>query len=225
MRRHALCCFAVISYLFLAHAVHAARLVEDVVFSDKVSVEGQALSLNGVGVGRRLSEKFTVLALYLPAPAKDFTTAVKMKGAKRLEIVNLRPLSTRNMGKYFLQAMRDSSDKEALQKDSFAFYEFGSLFDSAGDRAMGDRTTLDFVPGTGLVVRVNGKAQGKPVDSEPIFNMLMESFTGAKARESMRNGLLGIVPVGTAVDEPTPINPARRASGKSATEPLKQKAQ
>ncbi|MDP3610346.1 MAG: chalcone isomerase family protein, partial [Rubrivivax sp.] len=58
----------------------------------------------------------------------------------------------------------------------------------------GDNFSIDYVPGVGTSVLVNGKAQGEPVKEPEFFNALLRIWLGPKpADESLKAALLGRV--------------------------------
>lgn len=167
-----------------------AKQIEGVTFEDAVTLGGQRLMLNGVGLGQQLTEKVVVAGLYLGSRQTTAETVLATPGPKRLELVYLRKLSSKAMSRALTKAMRESDERNELNKDTLSLVEFGQIFDSAGDRNLGDRITLDWLPGVGTEMRLNGKLLGT-IKSEAIYRLLLRIHVGAKARERMREGLLG----------------------------------
>jgi Chalcone isomerase-like len=183
--------FYCIVSLVLSQSIHAKQL-EGVNFDDVATVGGQRLVLNGVGLGQQLTEKIVVAGLYLGNKQTSGDAVIAQAGAKRLELVYLRKLSSKAMSRALTKAMRDSDEKSELTKDPVALAEWGQTFDSAGDRNAGDRVTIDWIPGTGMEMRLNGRLlESKPNKNEAIFRLLLRIHVGPKARERMREGLLG----------------------------------
>ena len=167
------------------------RQVEGISFEEGITIDKHKLVLNGIGLNQQLSEKISVLGLYLPSKQTTSQGASSVQGAKRIELVYLRKVSSKAMSRYLMKAMRDSDEKSELLKDPQALADFGRIFDTAGDRAAGDRVTIDWIPGRGMEMKVGGKAKGEPINSEALYRLLINSVTGPKAKEKMRDGLLG----------------------------------
>ena len=54
----------------------------------------------------------------------------------------------------------------------------GEMFGSIKSLGPGDVVTDDWIPGTGLVVTVNGKVQGEPITDPEFFHGLMSIWFG-----------------------------------------------
>ncbi|MBC7598899.1 MAG: chalcone isomerase family protein, partial [Polaromonas sp.] len=59
----------------------------------------------------------------------------------------------------------------------------------------GETMTIDWVPGTGTVITVKGKAQGSPFNDVEVFNVLLGIWIGPSAADwKLRDDLLGKMP-------------------------------
>jgi hypothetical protein len=173
-----------------AMAAHAAPPVEGVTFEDAVTIAGQKLALNGIGVGQQLIEKVHVSALYLNARKSDTAGVLAADGAKRLETVFVRKVSARALSRFFVNGLRKSAESRALMQHITDVARFGELFDKSGERAAGDRVTMDWVPGSGIEVRINGKLLTPIINNEPIYRLLLDMYVGPDANKRLREGLL-----------------------------------
>jgi hypothetical protein len=176
----------------LAGAAPSARadVVEGIPFDDITVVANQRLVLNGIGVGQQLTEKVHVAALYLVARQADATAVLAAPGAKRLETVFLRRVSSRALTRFFVNGMRESAESRALMQHIADVARFGELFSSTGERLVGDRVTMDWVPGTGIEVRVNARLLAPVINNEAIYRLLLDVHVGPKANRRLRDGLL-----------------------------------
>jgi Chalcone isomerase-like len=187
--RHFYSLMILLATLLVQHV--SAAQIEGVNFDDQAMVQGQRLILNGVGLNQQLSEKVFVAALYLPSKQTTLQSINTLQGAKRLELNYLRKVSSKTISRYFTKAMRDSDEKNELMKDPMSLFEFGRIFDTGGDRIAGDRVTIDWIPGKGIDLRLNGASKGNPINNEALYRLLINSLTGPKAKTKMRDGLLG----------------------------------
>jgi hypothetical protein len=169
----------------------SAAQIEGINFEDQAVVQGQRLVLNGVGLNQQLSEKVFVAALYLPSKQTTLQGINTLQGAKRIELSYLRKVSSKAISKFFTKAMRDSDEKNELIKDPMSLFEFGRIFDTGGDRVAGDRVSIDWIPGKGMDLRLNGTSKGAPINNEALYRLLVNSLAGAKSKAKMRDGLLG----------------------------------
>jgi hypothetical protein len=66
------------------------------------------------------------------------------------------------------------------------------IFSAKKRLAAGENFSVDFVPGVGTSVLVNGKPQGEPVREVEFFNALMSIWLGPKpADDGLKAALLG----------------------------------
>jgi hypothetical protein len=188
MRRRELACALLGGAL--GGSVRATTVVEGASFEDAVTIGGQRLILNGVGVAMQLIEKVHVSALYLQAPQTDPVQLLGMVGPKRIETVFLRKVSSRALTRFFVNGMRSSAEARSLMQHISDVARFGELFSKGGDRNAGDRIAMDWVPGRGLEARVSGQLVEPVVNNEVVFRLLLDLYTGASANKRLREGLL-----------------------------------
>jgi hypothetical protein len=168
----------------------ADSTVEGMAFAARVQLGGQTLQLNGVGVGQQLIEKVHVSALYLSRRSSDAAAVIDGGGPKRLETVFLRRVSAKALTRFFVNGMRQSAQTRALMQHLGDVARFGELFDRSGERAAGDRVTMDWLPGSGTEVRVNGRLLSPVIETEAIYKLLLDLYIGAGANRRLREGLL-----------------------------------
>jgi hypothetical protein len=178
--------------MFLTFSCHAlaTQAVEGINFEESANVAGQRLVLNGIGVGQQLAEKVHVTGLYIASKQSDNAKILTLAGAKRLEIVFMRKVPEKASSRFFINALRQSGESKALAFHFEDMTRFGELFGKNGDRSAGDRVQIDWVPGTGIEVRINGKLAQPVINNEIIYRVLLDGFVGIKAPRRLREGLL-----------------------------------
>lgn len=169
-----------------------AVTVSGVAFDDTVRSANQELKLNGAGVRTKLI--FTVYAagLYLGDRKKSAAEVYAAPGAKRIRLVMQRTVNAEEFGQAFLAGIQQNTDKAERAKLVEELAKFGQLFATIPELKKGDVLNIDFVPGQGTVVQINGKQAAEPI-AEPLFyTMLLKIWLGDKPADAkLKSALLG----------------------------------
>jgi hypothetical protein len=176
-----------------AVSVHAQTTdVSGIKFNNKVTLAATALQLNGAGTRYKAIFKVYSAALYLPAKAVTPEAVLAMPGPKRMHVVMLREIDGNELGKLFTRGMQDNSSREQFAKSIPGTLRLSEMFAAKKRLAAGEQFTVDFVPGTGTVIMVNGQVQGEPIKEPEFFNALMRIWLGRSPADLLlKNALLG----------------------------------
>lgn len=170
----------------------SAATVGGVAFDDTVRSASQELRLNGAGVRTKLI--FTVYAagLYLGDRKKSAAEVYAAPGAKRMRLVMQRPVNAEEFGQAFLTGIQQNTDKAERAKLVEELSKFGQLFATIPELKKGDVLNIDFVPGQGTIIQINGKQAAEPI-AEPLFyTMLLKIWLGDKPADAkLKSALLG----------------------------------
>jgi hypothetical protein len=101
----------------------------------------------------------------------------------------LRDLSAQQLNEAFEQGMHanNSTAEIAAMKPRIA-----ELLSLLKDGKEGDAILLDFLPGAGTVVTVNGSAKSKPIPGEDFYRALLRIWLGDKpVDDELKKALLG----------------------------------
>ena len=177
-----------------ANAAEAAAPItlEDQTFPADANVAGTALRLNGVGLRAAFIYKVYVAGLYLPAPASTGPEAIAESGAKRLQVRLLMDGPSDEFAKAFTGgiARRTPAGQVAAMRDRIA--AFDRTLRGVGNVHKGDVVNLDYAPGVGLTMTVNGKPAGAPVPGADLYGALLAIFVGDQPVDArMKAGMLG----------------------------------
>jgi hypothetical protein len=160
--------------------------------ADAATVAGQALVLNGAGVRTRVFFKVYAMGLYLPRKAGRTDEVLKMDGARRVTLHLLRKLSGEDFAKAFTEGLDNNTAEAERQQLADQIRAFVGTFSRQGDLKEGDLIHMDWVPGTGLVAELNGKAIGAPIAEPAFYNAVLRIWLGDKpADEALKPLLLG----------------------------------
>jgi hypothetical protein len=161
-----------------------------------LDVAGTRLVLNGAGLARRYFFDVYAIGLYLPAAGSSVEQVLSCDGARRIAIRLLRDVS----GDDFRQAMAEASEAASHAEEPPPPERVARLLDGLGRTLAsrpqglrkGDRLTLDWVPGTGVVVEINRASVAAPVHDKGFYEALLNVWLGGHSRDpALRRRLLG----------------------------------
>ena len=176
----------------LATQPAAAAVVSGVDYPERLTVAGQPLVLNGAGIRYRFVVKVYTAGLYLPAKATTAEQALAMPGAKRLHIQMLRDIDGNTLGRLFTRGMEDNSTRAQFAKAIPGTLQLSELFVAKKNLKAGEHFSVEYRPGTGTQVLVNGQAMGKPIFEPEFFAAMMRIWLGDKpADDTLKDHLLG----------------------------------
>ena len=170
--------------------------VGGVTLDDKANVGGQELVLNGAGI-RYAAAGFVrvyVASLYLPQKRNTSNDIGALKGAKRIHLALLREVNSNDFSKGLLGGMRANLPAAEQQKHFDNLLKLGAIFGTIPSLKKGESITVDLIPGTGMIILVNGKKIGETFTDESFFQALLQIWLGPKPiDDSLKPVLLGTV--------------------------------
>lgn len=159
-------------------------------FEPEATVAGQRLQLNGAGVRFKLFIKVYAAALYTPRKLTHNEDVLQPDVAKRMQLVALRDASGDEFGKLFSRAIEDNASREEFAKSISDVIRMGQIFADARELKKGEVITVDYAPGTGLVIGFRGRQQGEAFKSPQFSSMMFKIWFGAKPPDSALQGAL-----------------------------------
>lgn len=188
--RHA----AALALCLAALPLHAAEAitVADVRFAPTQQLQGQQLQLNGAGLRRKAAFKVYAAGLYLEQHAGSAAQVLAQPGPKRLRVVMLRDVNAEELGRSFMRGMQDSLDRSTFSKLAPSLLRMGELFAQGKALKTGDGFTIDWLPGTGMVVTINDQILSEPFTEPGFFEAMLGIWLGQHpADEGLKQALLG----------------------------------
>jgi hypothetical protein len=183
--------FVCLSLALCLAAPAPAAEVAGVTLADRVSVGGQALVLNGAGIGIKLFFKIYVGSLYLPRKAGDLA-GVLARGPRRIQMNLLRDLTSAQLVGALVGGLNDNNSPAEMRAVKAATDQLVRILTDAkdADAKEDDVLTLDFVDGA-TKVALNGEARGVIPGAE--FNSaLTRIWLGDKPAEgNLKKAMLG----------------------------------
>ena len=179
---------ATLSFAFGVQAQEVAGV--DVPDSAMLGAAKEKVTLNGAGIRKKYSViKVYVGALYLPTQTTDVSKALSMPGAKRVLMHFLyKKVGVDKLNSGWEDGFRANLKPVEYNSLQARLKKFKGLFP---DMHKGDRILLDYVPGTGTEVRINGQLAGS-IEGEDFFRALLLVWLGdVPADKGLKQGMLG----------------------------------
>jgi len=182
-----------LSALLLGVSLQAGALeVGGIHLEPQLDLHGSRLQLNGAGVRYKAVFKVYVAGLYLSRPASTPEQVTTAPGPKRMTITMLRDIDSGELGKLFSRGMEDNMDRAAFVQLIPGILRMSQIFSEYKKLKAGENFSLDWVPGKGMIIAVNGKVQGEPFKEPEFFNAMMGIWLGrAPADWQLKSALLG----------------------------------
>lgn len=155
---------------------------------------GQKLPLNGAGIRYKAIFKVYTAGLYLGgAPLNSAEAVMANNAAKRMHIVMLRDMDGNELGKLFTKGVEQNATREEFAKAINGMLKIADIFAAKKKLASGESFTVDYLPGSGTQVLVNGKPAGEPIKEAEFYNVFLKIWLGkSPADDQLKDALLGI---------------------------------
>nr|WP_315491968.1 chalcone isomerase family protein [uncultured Rhodoferax sp.] len=178
--------------VFSLQAGAAPTVIHGIKVQETAVVGGATLQLNGAGTRYRGPFKVYVGELHTSKKVSSLEELMAAPGPKRLSMTFLRELEAGAFGKLLTRGVEDNTPKGEMSKLVPGLIRMGDIFTVNKVLLVGDVITLDWIPGTGLVVTAKGKVQGEPFKEPEFFKAMMSIWFGnSPADYGLKDAMLG----------------------------------
>lgn len=184
---------AVVSLMLGMVQVAFAAELEGVKLPDsaRVSDAGPDLVLNGAGLRTRVFFRVYVGALYLTKKTTAANAIISDTGAKRVALHMLRELSSDQFVSALEDGLKNNHGAEELTKLDARIKQLRAIFDAVKTAKIGDVIYIDYLPGAGTRITVNGAVKGA-IPGEDFNRALLRIWLGDSPADSdLKKGMLG----------------------------------
>jgi hypothetical protein len=184
---------ALIAAATLSTAAFAGTVeIAGVKVDDSARVANQDLKLNGAGIRYKAIFKVYIAALYLGEKKSTVPDVLAAPGARRVTLVMLRDIGNEELGRAFLSGIQQNSERAETAKLVTQLQKFGEIFASVPELKKGDMLTVDWLPGSGTVVHLNGKKISDVLPDLAFYNAILKIWLGEKPADSkLKPAMLG----------------------------------
>ena len=174
--------------LLLAAPAFAAE-VAGVKIEDQARVGNAEVVLKGAGLRKRAIFQVYAIGLYVVDRKAD---PVAQPGAKRIAIHMLRDVDADQFVGALQEGIRENHGAAEAKALEPRVAQLGAILAEAKEAKKGMMITLDWAPGGGTQVTIDGKPSGKPIEGEDFYRALLRIWLGEKpVQDDLKKALLG----------------------------------
>jgi hypothetical protein len=182
---------ALVLVALLAAPAFAAE-VAGVKVDDRIKLESAELVLNGAGLRTKAFFKVYVAGLYLAAKKTGADDVLALPGAKRVSMRLMRDLSAKQLTDALEEGIRDNTPAAEQESLKARIAELTATMNALQSVKEGDVIALDWVPGSGTRIVLNGEPKGKAIAGEDFYRALLRIWLGDNpVSGSLKKALLG----------------------------------
>ncbi|MDZ7829472.1 MAG: chalcone isomerase family protein [Halofilum sp. (in: g-proteobacteria)] len=179
-----------VAVLLALSPIAHARTIEGVELPESVTArDGTALQLHGAGIRTKFFFDIYVGALYLTSTGQALDTIMASDQPARIEMHFVYDeVEAEKLESAWREGFADNNDREVLDTVEPQLENFVRMFPTAVE---GDMFAMEYIPGQGTRVTINGEAAGT-VAGDVFFNALLGVFLGPEpADDDLKEGMLG----------------------------------
>jgi hypothetical protein len=158
--------------------IASAAEVSGVRVDPRARVAGVELALNGAGLRRLFLANVYVIGLYMPERTNSADTAIEATGPKRIALTFLRDVTAQALVDALYEGIRDSSTETEFTRLKTAAEALSAVMLPLRTAKAGDVVALDYLPGAGSQVVMNGRAVGQPIPGHDLYRALLRIWLG-----------------------------------------------
>lgn len=157
----------------------------------RISEAGPELVLNGAGIRTKVFFKVYVGALYLAERKTEAKAVLADAGPRRLAMYMLRDLSAHDLVSALNDGLNANHTEAELAPLAARIKDFTAIMTADREIKRGGVIFLDYIPGTGTRVTVNGVVKGA-IPGEDFNRALLKIWLGDKPVDaSLKKAMLG----------------------------------
>jgi hypothetical protein len=177
-----------LSLMLLVPVCASAATLADVSLDDKITVNGQTLVLNGLGLRKKFFIKVYVGGLYLQAKMSNPASILASDTPRRMVMAFLYSVSKDQMCDAWNEGLEANTPNASAEVKG----GFKTLCSWMEPIPKTNRLVLTYVPGTGTTVEVNGKMKGT-LPGKATADAIASTWIGPKPAmgDEFKNAVLG----------------------------------
>ncbi len=191
LTRHIYTTFLMLLTVAMFSTAGVARQLDDVTLPDNVTLDGTdvALQLNGMGYRTKFVFKVYVGALYTESKVDSRDAAQALSGPKRVVMhMVYDEVSKEKMADAWNEGFEENNSDAQLDKLKARLETFIAYFP---DLKEGDVVLLDYIPGKGTRVTINGDVKGE-IEGADFYTSLLDVWLGEEpADDELKEAMLG----------------------------------
>ena len=167
--------------------------INGVKYDENIELKGSKVLLNGAGTRYKAVFKVYTAGLYLGKKAASTEEVLRDSGAKRISMTMLRDINAEELGRLFIQGVKENTPKEDYGRILGDVMRMSQVFSDFKRLKSGDSITIDWVPATGTVINVQGKVAGDPFKAPEFYSAMLRIWLGTSPADwQLKEALLGL---------------------------------
>lgn len=177
-----------LSLMLLVPTIASAASLADVTMEDKITVNGQTLVLNGLGLRKKLFFKIYVGGLYLQAKNSNPAAILSSDSPRRMVFSFLYSVSKDQMCDAWEEGLEANTPNPSAEVKA----AFKTLCAWMEPIPKTNKMVLTYVPGSGTTVEINGKSKGT-LPGKATADAIVATWIGPKPAmgDDFKNAVLG----------------------------------
>jgi len=176
----------------MALGAQADTEVAGIKFSSMATVDGQSLILNGAGLRKKLFFKVYAAGLYLPAKSSDAVQVMDADTPRRIDLTMLRDVSAEKFVTSLKDGLKANRTEAELANLKPRIDAFSAMLMRLKEAREGQRFQMDYAPGSGTRLVVDGAPAGKAIEGADFYRALLSVWIGKKpAQDDLKAALMG----------------------------------
>lgn len=153
--------------------------LEGIRLANATQVSGQQLVLNGAGISKRWFFNIYAMGLYLPDRRDSSSGIMNMDGPRRMQITLMRNVSSSEFDEAIASTLTRYAEKTGRQQISANMNQVvKALARQPNGLRKGDVLTLDWLPGSGTRIELNGRPLLEPLSGTEFYTALLRIWLG-----------------------------------------------
>lgn len=167
--------------------------LEGIRLANTTQVSGQPLVLNGAGISKRWFFNIYAMGLYLPDRRDTSSGIYTMDGPRRIQITLMRNVSSSEFDEAIASRLTRFAEKTGRTQISTSMgLLIKAITRQPNGLKKGDVLTLDWLPGTGTRIELNGRLLLEPLSGSEFYTALLRIWIGEDpADPDLKPKLLG----------------------------------
>lgn len=180
------------AWLAMSSAWAAAVDIKGARFNDTYVLGNQALSLNGAGIRHKFVLDVYAAGLYVPRKEHSAEGLIHQSGPKSMQIVLLRELTGEDFSDAMVTGFQQNNSEADVAKYHHAIDEIRSIMATFGSVRKGSTIRIDFTPGSGVRVLIDGVLRGEQPAGEDFFAAVLRIWLGQSPVDAdLKQALMG----------------------------------
>jgi Chalcone isomerase-like len=181
-------CFALATCSASAAEVAGVTLADNV----QIAAGGPQLVLNGAGLRKRAFFQVYTMGLYLTAKKSGAEEVLSLAGPKRVAIRMLRDVGADQFTEALAEGIRQNHSEAEAKALEPRVRELSAIMAEMKEAKKGMSIALDWLPGQGTQVQIEGKPAGKVIAGEDFYRGLLRVWLGNDpVQADLKKALLG----------------------------------